>query len=288
MIDLYITEHLEESQRMFSKLEVKKNCDKRTEESLPSCDDRRKRRAPDKRIKNSSNKISTMSAPTPATQLTPTTSNASSGTPTPQPKRHQSRDPQRALPTPPASSHSSHDTNPRRRPSWSPSEIEKVQKEVNNYKFNRRKFSASNAEDVRFYNNLLKLQRMKLYQRRCGDNVVSKAPVKSKSANNNQLKLKRLRAANTKLHQTIDRLQNDIDTICNYAVEELNKMPSIAEISPKKPVVRLKRLHIEKLKTVEQRVAVDAVDAADVSAMPHLDRSPKFIRNSIAGIGEPG
>lgn len=273
---------------MFSKLEVKKNCDKRTEESLPSCDDRRKRRAPDKRIKNASNKISTMSAPTPAMQLTPTTSNASSGTPTPQPKRQQSRDPQRALPTPPASSHSSHDTNPQRRPSWSPSEIEKVQKEVNNYKFNRRKFSASNAEDVRFYNNLLKLQRMKLYQRRCGDNVVSKAPVKSKSANNNQLKLKRLRAANTKLHQTIDRLQNDIDTICNYAVEELNKMPSIAEISPKKPVVRLKRLHIEKLKTVEQRVAVDAVDAADVSAMPHLDRSPKFIRNSIAGIGEPG
>lgn len=283
-----ITEHLEDSQRMFSKLEVKKNCDKRTEESLPSCDDRRKRRAPDKRLKKSPTKISTIPAPTPETQLTPTTSNASSGAPTPQPKRQQPHGQQSALPTPPTSSHSSHDTDPQRRPSWTPSEFEKVQKEVNNYKFNRRKFSASNAADVRFYNNLLKLQRMKLYQRRCGDNVVTKAPLKSKSANNNLLKLNRLRAANTKLHQTIDQLQNDIDTICNYAVEELNKMPSIEEMSLKIPVVRLKRLNIEKLKTVEQRNIVDAVDAADVSAMIVLDCSCKFIRNSIAGIGEPG
>lgn len=268
---------MEDSQRMFSKLHEKKNCDIRTDESLPSCD-RRKRRAPDKQKKKSSTKINSMPAPTTTTQLTPTTSNASSGTPTPQPKKRKPQDQQRSLPTPPASTHSSNDTDRRRRLSSTLIDFEQVQEEVKNYKFDPRKFSEKNAADVRFYNNLLKLQRMKLKLRRQRGENVLKAPQKSNSVNKSPQKLKRLRAANTKLQQTIDRLHNDINTICNYAVEAtLHRKPQ--------PVVRLKRLRIESLETEKQ---TDAVDAAEVSVMFVLHYSHKLIRISIEGIGEPG
>lgn len=246
---------------MFSKLHEKKSCDIRTDEYLPSCD-RRKRRAPDKQKKKSSTKINSMPAPTTTTQLTPTTSNASSGTPTPQPKKRKLHDQQRSLPTPPASTHSSNDTDRRRRLSSTLVDFEQVQEEVKNYKFDPRKFSEKNAADVRFYNNLLKLQRMKLKLRRQrGDNVLLKTPQKSKKVNKSPQKLKRLRAANTELHQTIDRLHNDINTICNYAVE--------ATLHRKRqPVVRLKRLRIESLEKEKQ---TDAVDAAEVSVMLNLE-----------------
>ncbi|KAH8404529.1 hypothetical protein KR222_011312 [Zaprionus bogoriensis] len=207
-------EHLQASQRMFSKLEVKKNCDRRIDETLSSCN-RRKRRAPDKPKK------AAVPAATPTTQLTPTTSNASSGTPTPQPKRRQPRALPRSLPTPPASTHSSTGTDRRRR---STVDFDQVLDEAKNYKFDRRKFSENSAEHVRFYNNLLKLQRMKLQERRAAGE--SKAPKKSnKSANSSLQKLKRVRALNSQLHQTVERLQSDIATISNYALEELNKMP---------------------------------------------------------------
>lgn len=272
---MYITEHLEDSQRMFSKLHEKKNCDKITDESLPSSD-RRKRRAPDKQ-KTSSTKINSMPAPTPTTQLTPTTSNASSGTPTPQPKRRKVHVQQRSLPTPPASVHSSNDTDRHRRLSTLV-DIEQVKEEIRNYKFDRRKFSEKNAADVRFYNNLLKLQRMELQLRRKRGDNEPKAPPKSNSAKSNPQKLKRLRTANTKLHQTIDRLHSDIDTICKYAVEEIvHKKPQ--------PVVRLKRLHIKSLETDKQG---EAVDAAEVSVRLDMNFSHKLIRISIEGIGEPG
>jgi len=151
-----ILEHLQAGQRMFSKLEAKKYCDKRTSsQSLPSGSSR-KLQAADKRI-----------AITPTTHLTPTTSNASSGTPTPQPNRLQSRGPQRSLPTPPASTHSSSGTI-RHGISRSSIDIDinQLKADASRYKFDRHNFADKSTKHVRLYNNLLKLQRIKMQKKR--------------------------------------------------------------------------------------------------------------------------
>ncbi|XP_034482961.1 uncharacterized protein LOC117788330 isoform X2 [Drosophila innubila] len=222
-------EHLQAGQRMFSKLEDKKYCDKRTTQSLSSggC---RKRLAPTKRP-----------CITPTTQLTPTTSNASSGTPTPQPRSLQSRAQQRSLPTPPASTHSSSGTILHGKPVCSLDiDINRLQAESSSYKFNRRKFTDTSKEHVRFCNKILELQRIKMKEKRKTQPKPSHRNVEIQ----NRQKIKRLITLNAKLRQHIDKLESDMTIITNYAMEEQTK----AAILPKfDPVVRLKRIHVKEL-----------------------------------------
>ncbi|KAH8370408.1 hypothetical protein KR093_003325 [Drosophila rubida] len=269
-------EHLQAGQRMFSKLEAKKHCDKRTGESMANAVNRRRKRpAPDKR-----SCVTVADMPTPTIQLTPTTSNASSGTPTPQPKRLQSRGPQRSLPTPPASTHSSNGTvrhgQCERR---NDIDINQLQAEASSYKFNRRKFADSSLEHVRFYNNLLKLQRMKMQERRDeSDESISvttsvsvseplslslplpkqKPKPRQKNQNANRLKVKKLRALNGKLREKADKLEGDLNIITNYAKEEQAKVAAVPKIATMPmPIVRLKRIHIKEMTVPHSDVEED-------------------------------
>ncbi|EDV97471.1 uncharacterized protein LOC6558736 [Drosophila grimshawi] len=243
-------EHLLAGQRMFSKLESKNICDKGTINSMSSSG-RHARKAPLKKQTCSTITIArptpkltftTMSTsprtPIPTIQCTPTTSNASSGTPTPQLNRIQARGPQRSLPTPPASTHSSIDTCLRHPKSSEhlqhSADFQQVQALGRKYKFSRRKFTDSSPENVEFYNSLLKLQRSKLLAKRQSNAKVP--PPKS------ELKLKKqLIAANIKVREDIERLEGEVELIKRHAVQTRADM--IAAMS--KVVVRLKRCHIE-------------------------------------------
>ncbi|EDW70557.1 uncharacterized protein [Drosophila virilis] len=223
-------EHLLAGQRMFSKLESKKICDKRTTESLSSCNRR------GRQVKQARPSAAIPNTPTPTSQLTPTTSNASSGTPTPQPKRRQPRGPQRSLPTPPASTHSSVETCQRRRSTDSAQnsiDVDRVQALARKYKFNRRKFADTSTEHVDFYNSLLQLQRRKLDEKR-GSGVI-----KSQSEYDAKLR-KRLHTSNTELRKDIERLENEVAIIKSFAAQVHAKKTAMPM-----PVVRLKRIHIE-------------------------------------------
>ncbi|KAH8307176.1 hypothetical protein KR044_006535 [Drosophila immigrans] len=266
-------EHLQAGQRMFSKLEAKKHCDKRTGDSLTNR--RRKRQTPAKRA-------CVTVADMPTIQLTPTTSNASSGTPTPQPKRLESRGPQRSLPTPPASTHSSNGTVHRD----TDIDINQLQAEASSYKFNRRKFADSSLEHVRFYNNLLKLQRMKMQEKRdeSDESISVPLPLPQKTAkpkpkprlkinpNPNRLKLKRLRVLNGELRQQVDKLEGNLQIITNFAKEEQAKAaasPKIASLPSPSPIVRLKRIHIEEMQVphsdVEENPAVSTIQKQPIN-----------------------
>ncbi|XP_064540267.1 uncharacterized protein LOC135429745 [Drosophila montana] len=221
-------EHLLAGQRMFSKLESKKICDKRTTESLSSCN---RRGRPVKQARSSA-----AIANTPTSQLTPTTSNASSGTPTPQPKRLQARGPQRSLPTPPASTHSSVETYRRRRSTDSTQnsiDVDRVQALARKYKFDRRKFADTSTEHVDFYNSLLQLQRRKLDEKR-GSSVI-----KPPSEFDEKVR-KRLHASNIELRKDIERLENEVAIIKSFAAQVHAKKTAMPM-----PVVRLKRIHFE-------------------------------------------
>ncbi|KAM8708311.1 hypothetical protein ACLKA7_015305 [Drosophila subpalustris] len=231
-------EHLQAGQRMFSKLEAKKYCDKRTSQSVPSSNCR-KPLAPDKRP-----------CITPTTQLTPTTSNASSGTPTPQPSRLQSRAPQRSLPTPPASTHSSSGTIGLGKSVCSLDiDIKQLQAVSNGYKFNRRKFVDTSLEHVRFCNNILKLQRIKMQEKRASNEAKTpQKPSQKKSETRIMQTLKRLRASNIKLRREVDGIESDLAIITNYAMEEQAKAATLTKLTAMPiPVVRLKRLHFNEM-----------------------------------------
>ncbi|ALC44668.1 CG12316 [Drosophila busckii] len=145
-------EHLLASKRMFTKLETKRNCDKSfvgtlTRQTLrPQCP-----------------AIAVVSS----TQLTPTTSNASTDTPTPQ-HHHQRLATQRAMPTPPASTHSSSDT-----PRNTPDSRLRSHARRSYFKSNGRRLNKTSQDEVNFYNELLRQQRAKVNERRHGKPVTT-------------------------------------------------------------------------------------------------------------------
>ncbi|XP_023164465.2 uncharacterized protein LOC111595125 [Drosophila hydei] len=252
-------EHLLASQRMFSKLESKKNCDKRTTESVSSCN-RRDRR-------DQQSRLPATITPTPSSQLTPTTSNASSGTPTPQPKRQPPRGSQRSLPTPPASTHSSIETCRHRKATdrvLNSIDVE-VQALARKYKFDRRKFSDSSMEHVDFYNSLLKLQRRRMNEKR-----QSNVAIKSQSESKLTLS-KRLYASNMKLRNEIAKLESDVEIIKNFAVQARAKTAATTTSTAMlMPVVRLKRVHIEDWETSRCNTEYSINEEFDQTKQPRL------------------
>ncbi|XP_060657101.1 uncharacterized protein LOC132791962 isoform X1 [Drosophila nasuta] len=278
-------EHLQAGQRMFSKVEAKKHCDKGTGEALSAVNRRRKRQATDKR-----SCVTVADMATPTIELTPTTSNASSGTPTPQPKRLQSRAPQRSLPTPPASTHSSNGTVRHGQCERSTDiDINQLQAEASSYKFNRHKFADSSLKHVRFYNNLLKLQRMKMQEKRDeSDESASvamssaslpqkqnaKTKPKQKNQNRNKLKLKRLHALNGKLRQKADELEGNLEIITNYAKEERAKAAALSQIEATPiPIVRLKRIHVKEMIVPHSDIEEDLVEHQEDILIPPVKRA---------------
>lgn len=249
---------------MFSKLESKKNCDKRTNESLSSCNRRDQGRQGQQ--SRSPAAITPTPTPTPTSQLTPTTSNASSGTPTPQPKRLPPRGSQRALPTPPASTHSSIETSRHRKSfdSIQNSIDVEVQALAKKFKFDRRKFSDNSKEHVEFYKSLLQLQRKRMDEKR-----QLNATIKSQSVSDLKVK-KQLYAANMKLRNDIDKLERDLDVIKNFAVETKAKTAATtATTALLMPIVRLKRVHIDNLEKSRSNIE-DSINVGAHHSSLHL------------------
>lgn len=179
------------------------------------------------------------------------------------------RGPQRSLPTPPASTHSSSGTIRHGKSAVSLDiDINRLQAELSSYTFNRRKFADTSQEHVRFCNNILKLQRIKLKEKRLSNKwKTQQKPSESKTETTNWQKLHRLRTLNVKLRHNIDKLESAMAIITNYATEEQAKAAIIANIKAMPdPVVRLKRIHVNELlvpySDADENTVVSAINAA--------------------------
>ncbi|KAI8037804.1 hypothetical protein M5D96_009305 [Drosophila gunungcola] len=177
-----------------------------------------------------------------ASQLTPTTSNASSGTPTkisatPTRIRTTNRGQRVALPTPPASTHSSS----------SPCQIQSVSTDnqsSSDWGSSRRCFPKADGDDVSYYNHLLTLQRENIRRRRL-NNQKKKAgkayhkvekPVDQQSLLKQATKqCRKLRVLNAKRRKEVQQLEQDLAIIRQSAPHRL-------------PQIRLKRLSLKGLK----------------------------------------
>lgn len=174
-------------------------------------------------------------------QLTPTTSNASSSTPTkisgtPTRIRSTQRGQRVALPTPPASTHSSS----------SPCQIRSASTDNHNYNvdsdYSRRCFSKAAGDEVSYYNHLLTLQRENIRRRRLNNQKKKKnrkvsQKVQKKDDKLNMLKqatkrCRKLRALNAKRKNEVQKLEQDLDTIRKSAPHKL-------------PIIRLKRCNLK-------------------------------------------
>ncbi|XP_043650840.1 uncharacterized protein LOC122618455 [Drosophila teissieri] len=175
-----------------------------------------------------------------ASQLTPTTSNASSSTPTkisatPTRIRNTQRGQRVALPTPPASTHSSS----------SPCQIRSASTDNHNSNgdldFSRRLFSKAAGDEVSYYNHLLTLQRENIRRRRLNNQKKKKnRRVSHKLQNDDKLSMlkqatkrcRKLRASNAKRKIEVQQLEQDLDTIRKSAPHKL-------------PIIRLKRCNLK-------------------------------------------
>ncbi|XP_039149622.1 uncharacterized protein LOC6738117 isoform X2 [Drosophila simulans] len=174
-------------------------------------------------------------------QLTPTTSNASSSTPTkisatPTRIRSTQRGQRVALPTPPASTHSSS----------SPCQIRSASTDNHNSNadsdYSRRCFSKTAGDEVSYYNHLLTLQRENIRRRRLDNQKKKKnrkvsQKVQKKDDKPNMLKqatkrCRKLRALNAKRKNEVQQLEQDLDTIRKSAPHKL-------------PIIRLKRCNLK-------------------------------------------
>ncbi|EDV51828.1 uncharacterized protein LOC6545955 [Drosophila erecta] len=173
-------------------------------------------------------------------QLTPTTSNASSSTPTkisatPTRIRNTQRGQRVALPTPPASTHSSS----------SPCQIRSAYNDSHNSNadldFSRRLFSKAAGDEASYYNHLLTLQRENIRQRRLNNQKKKKNRRVSQKVQKNDDKLsmlkqatkrcRKLRRLNAKRKKEVQQLEQDLETIKNSAPHKL-------------PIIRLKRCNL--------------------------------------------
>ncbi|KAH8269949.1 hypothetical protein KR018_000272, partial [Drosophila ironensis] len=166
-------------------------------------------------------------------QLTPTSTNASSGTPPRQRQRVTSQRPKVGPPTPPASTHSSN--SPCQIQRASTDTVNSIDQEKQTFlakesSFARRKFSKVDSEQVRFYNQLLSVQREKIRRRR---DQVKRAELDPK----NQLKqankqCRQLRKVNAKRRKELKQLEHDVAIIRSCALHSY-------------PIVRLKRCNLK-------------------------------------------
>ncbi|XP_016959171.3 uncharacterized protein LOC108030660 [Drosophila biarmipes] len=177
-----------------------------------------------------------------ASQLTPTTSNASSSTPTkisarPTRIRNKARGQRVALPTPPASTHSSS----------SPCQIQITTADNQNsnseWDFGRRCFSKASGDEVSYYNHLLKVQRENIRRRRLNNQKKKTVKVNhQEQKDTKQLKLlkqatkrcRQLRALNAKQRKEVQQLEQDLTIIRKSAPHRL-------------PLIRLKRFNLRSL-----------------------------------------
>ncbi|XP_017065745.1 uncharacterized protein LOC108104286 [Drosophila eugracilis] len=204
----------------------------------------------DAKIKASRNEVVNVAS----SQLTPTTSNASSGTPTkisatPTRMRNTPRGQRVALPTPPASTHSSS----------SPCQIQSTSTDHQNsnsdWDFSRRCFSKASGDEVSYYNHLLTLQRENIRKRRLKNQKKKARKVKQVKKDVDQETLlkkatkrcRQLRALNVKRRNEVQQLEQDLNIIRKSA--------------PKKsPKIRLKRFN---LKSMERSEANEALNGQD-------------------------
>jgi len=177
-----------------------------------------------------------------ASQLTPTTSNASSSTPTkisatPTRIRNKPRGQRVALPTPPASTHSSS----------SPCQVQIASTDNQNsnseWDFGRRCFSKASGDEVSYYNHLLKVQRENIRRRRLNNqkknpgkvnHQVQKDPDQLKLLKQATKRCRQLRALNAKRRNEVQQLEQDLTIIRKSAPHRL-------------PLIRLKRFNLRSL-----------------------------------------
>ncbi|XP_022211366.1 uncharacterized protein LOC111066798 [Drosophila obscura] len=222
-----LKEHIQASAKMFAKLNANgNNCDKGRSSGYKEITELPGNMASPVR-----------SAPRAAQILTPTTSNASSCTPTRMRATPRGRG---ELPTPPASTHSSASPYQILRASTDTlSSIDMDKLEVNSrvYNFNRRLFSKAASEHVSFYNQLLSVQRKNLRQRRLANranksNLVD--PRQEELVKTARKRCQQLRALNASRRSEAEQLQKNLTAIKNYAMRG-------------KPIVRLKRCNLNVL-----------------------------------------
>ncbi|XP_034655622.1 uncharacterized protein LOC117893206 [Drosophila subobscura] len=248
-----LKEHIQASAKMFAKLNANSNnCDKEKSGSYAAI------------TKLPGNKASPVrSAPRAAqltsSQLTPTTSNASSCTPTRMRATPRGRG---ELPTPPASTHSSASPYQILRASTDTLgsiDMEKLEVNARVYSFNRRLFSKAANEHVGFYNQLLSVQRKNLRQRRLANRTKNRNLVDPRQAelvNSARQRCLQLRALNASMRNEAEQLQNNLTAIKNYAMRHA------------KPIVRLKRCNLNFLaRTVENshRLSTSSMDPVNGS-----------------------
>ncbi|XP_016980966.2 uncharacterized protein LOC108045969 [Drosophila rhopaloa] len=176
-----------------------------------------------------------------ASQLTPTTSNASSGTSTkisatPTRIRATPRGQRVALPTPPASTHSSS----------SPCQIQSVSTDnqsSSDWGFSRRCLSKADGDEVSYYNHLLTLQRESIRRRRLNNqkkkvdranHEVEKLVDQKKLLKQATKRCRKLRVLNAKRRKEVQQLEEDLAIIRKSAPQRL-------------PQIRLKRFNLKSL-----------------------------------------
>ncbi|XP_016994048.2 uncharacterized protein [Drosophila takahashii] len=196
-----------------------------------------------------------------ASQLTPTTSNASSSTPTkisatPTRIRNTPRGQRVALPTPPASTHSSS----------SPCQIQMASNDNNNWDFGRRCFSKAAGDEVSYYNHLLTVQRENIRRRRLSNEKKKAVKVKHQVPKDaDQVKLlkqatkrcRQLRALNTKQKKEVQQLEQDLTVIRKSAPHRL-------------PLVRLKRFNLRSAARSQIAPLNGQKDVVDIQEEPSL------------------
>ncbi|KAH8332184.1 hypothetical protein KR074_005105, partial [Drosophila pseudoananassae] len=198
-------DHFQASAQMFAKLEAKKI--KHTREYTPS-------------------------------QLTPTTTNSSSGTP---PRNGVPPQKQKVvLPTPPASTHSSNSPCQIQRASTdtlSSIDQEKLWSHNKEYELPRRFPKTSISGQVKFYNQLLSIQREKIRRHRLKAKALREMQAKvdyRKLKKQAEKQCRQLRKMNAKRRKELRRLEHDLAIIRNCAIERY-------------PIVRLKRCNLKRL-----------------------------------------
>ncbi|XP_017107780.2 uncharacterized protein DDB_G0284459 [Drosophila bipectinata] len=198
-------DHFQASAQMFAKLEAKKI--KHTREYTPS-------------------------------QLTPTTTNSSSGTP---PRNGAPPQKQKVvLPTPPASTHSSSSPCQVQRASTdtlSSIDQEKLWSHNKYYDLPRRFPKTSISDQVKFYNQLLSIQREKIRRHRLKAKALREMQAKvdyRKLKKQAEKQCRQLRKLNAKRRKELRRLEHDLAIIRNCAIKRY-------------PIVRLKRCNLKRL-----------------------------------------
>ncbi|XP_017053509.1 uncharacterized protein LOC108096431 [Drosophila ficusphila] len=191
-----------------------------------------------------------------ASQLTPTTSNASSGTPTkisatPNRNRATPRGQRVGLPTPPASTHSSS----------SPCQNQSATTDNHSdWGFSRRFFAKAAGDEVSYYNQLLTQQRENIRRRRLNNKkkktVKAKKPVQKELDHQNLIKQatkrrRELRYLNAQKRNEIENLEQNLSTIRKSAPRNL-------------PIIRLKRFNLKKTDETPKSKSKENIERADI------------------------